>query len=66
MREKLRPDPVLLGAGLLIALVGVAILLDSSGVLTLSLGWVACGLTALLGALLLLGGLSPNRSGRHD
>jgi hypothetical protein len=66
VRETVKPDPVLLGGGLLIALVGVAVLLDSSGVLTLSLGWMAAGLTALLGVLLLLSGLAPTGADRHD
>jgi hypothetical protein len=66
VRAKVKPDPVLLGAGLLVALLGLAVLLDSSGALAISLGWMAAGLTGLLGALLLLSGLARNGSTRHD
>jgi hypothetical protein len=65
MRNGLRVDVLSLGAGAAIAAVGALMLLDSSGALRLSLGWIAVALTAVLGAILVLSGLARN-PGRHD
>lgn len=46
-----------LGAGVVIAAVGALVLLDSSGVLDVSSGWMAIALTAAVGAICLLSGL---------
>ena len=47
-------------------LLGALVLLDSSGALDLSLGWVAVALTAGIGTILVLSGLTGNGRGRHD
>jgi hypothetical protein len=64
MRGRLRLDILSLGAGAAIAGVGALVLLDSSGALRLSLGWIAVALTAAVGAILVLSGLVRD-SGRH-
>lgn len=46
-----------LGAGVVIAALGALVLLDSSGALDVSLGWMAIALTAAVGAICLLSGL---------
>lgn len=65
MRNRLRIDVLSLGAGAAIAVVGALVLLDSSGALDLSLGWMAVALTAAVGAILVLSGL-VRQPGRHD
>ena len=65
MRNRLNVDILSLGAGAAIAVVGVLVLLDSSGALGLSLGWMAVALTAALGVILVLSGLVRQPT-RHD
>jgi len=59
-------DPVSLGAGALIAVVGALLLLDTTGAIDLTLGWAAVVLTGAVGAILLLSGLAANGGERHD
>lgn len=66
MRAAVKPDLLLLGAGLVAALLGLAVLLDSLGALAVSMGWVAVGLTALVGAILLISGLARNPPAGQD
>jgi hypothetical protein len=66
VRNPVSVDPVSLGAGAVIAALGVLVLLDSAGAIDLTLGWAAVVLTAAVGAILLLGGLADNGTGRHD
>lgn len=66
MRERLTVDLVALGAGAVVAGLGVLVVLDSSGALGVPLGWMAVALTAGLGAVLLLSGLVDGRPKRHD
>jgi hypothetical protein len=61
-----RADLVSLASGAVIAALGVLVLLDSSGAVDLSVGWVAVALTAALGAILLLSGLVDGGAKRHD
>ena len=61
----MRIDPVSLASGAVIAALGALVLLDSSGVIDLSLGWMAVALTGAIGAILLLSGL-VGRPERHD
>jgi hypothetical protein len=58
-------DLLSLGAGAAIAVVGALVLLDSSGALALSLGWMAVALTGAGGAILILSGLAKPPQ-RHD
>jgi hypothetical protein len=46
-----------MGAGVAIAAVGALVLLDSSEVLDVSMGWMTIALTAAVGAVCLLSGL---------
>ena len=62
----MRVDPVSLGSGAVIAFVGALVLLDSSGALDISLGWIAVVLTGAVGAILLLSGLADGGPSRHD
>jgi hypothetical protein len=66
MRGRMRVDLVSLGAGVVIAFVGSIVLLDTSGALDVSLGWIAVVLTAAIGSILLLGGLVDGGPSRHD
>jgi hypothetical protein len=66
MRDGKSVDLVSLGSGALIALLGVLVLLDSSGTLDVSLGWIAVALTGAVGTILLLSGLAANGPSRHD
>jgi 6,7-dimethyl-8-ribityllumazine synthase len=66
MRERLSVDLVSLGAGALIAALGVLVLLDSSGALAIPLGWMAVALTGAVGAICLLSGLLDGDAKRHD
>jgi hypothetical protein len=62
----MRVDLLSLGSGAVIAVLGVVILLDSSGAIDISLGWLAVVLTAAVGAILLLSGLVGDGRSRHD
>jgi hypothetical protein len=65
MRGGVRLDLVSLASGAVIAALGALVLLDSSGALGLSLGWVAAALTGAVGVILLLSGLVRSAE-RHD
>lgn len=65
MRNGVKVDILSLGAGAAIAVVGALVLLDSSGALDLSLGWIAVALTGAVGVILVLSSLA-RQPGRHD
>ena len=65
MRDGMRVDLVSLASGVLIAVLGALVLLDSSGAIALSLGWIAAALTAAVGAILAIDGLLGGGE-RHD
>jgi hypothetical protein len=67
----MRTDLVSLASGAVIAALGALVLLDSSGALDVSLGWMAVALTGGVGAMLVVGGLAGTgdadaRPARHD
>ena len=66
MRDRVSLDLPSLGAGAVIAGIGVLVLLDSSGALGVPLGWMAVALTAAVGATCLLSGLVDGGPKRHD
>ena len=61
----MKVDLVSLASGVVIAALGALVLLDSSGALDLSLGWIAVALTGAVGAILLVDGLLGGGE-RHD
>jgi hypothetical protein len=65
VRGEVRLDLVSLASGAVIAALGALVLLDSLGVLDLSLGWIAAALTGAVGVILLLSGLVRSAE-RHD
>jgi hypothetical protein len=65
MRDGVRLDIVSLASGAVIVALGALVLLDSSGALDLSLGWIAAALTGAVGVILLLSGLVRSAE-RHD
>ena len=54
----MRTDLVSIASGAVIAALGALVLLDSSGALEVSLGWIAVALTAAFGAILLISGVA--------
>jgi hypothetical protein len=62
----MRVDPVSLASGAAIAGLGGLVLLDASGALDLSLGWITVALAGAVGAILLLSGLAEGGADRHD
>jgi hypothetical protein len=62
----MRVDPVSLASGAATAGLGGLVLLDASGALDLSLGWIAVALAGAVGAILLLSGLADGGADRHD
>jgi hypothetical protein len=62
----MRVDLVSLVSGVMIACLGALVLLDSSGAVDLSLGWIAVALTGAVGAIVLLSGLVDGGAERHD
>ena len=66
MREGMRIDPVSLGSGGIVAALGLLMLLDTTGAMDVSLGWIAVALTAAVGGMLLLSGLANDSAERHD
>jgi hypothetical protein len=62
----MRVDALSLASGAAIAALGALVLLDSSGALDLSLGWLAVAVSAALGVILLVSGLVDGSRGRHD
>jgi hypothetical protein len=61
-----RTDLVSIASGAVIAALGALVLLDSAGAIDLSLGWIAVALTAGIGTILLLSGLTGAGPERHD
>jgi hypothetical protein len=66
VRERIKVDIVLLGSGVVIAALGALLLLDSSGPLDVSPGWMAVLLTGAVGGILLLSGLLDGGPKGHD
>jgi hypothetical protein len=66
VRGGMRVDLVSLGSGAVIAALGALVLLDSSGAVDISLGWIAVALTGAIGVILLLSGLARGAAARHD
>jgi hypothetical protein len=62
----MKVDTVSLGSGVIVAALGALILLDESGAVDVTLGWIAVVLTAAVGAILLVSGLANGSAGRHD
>ena len=54
-------EPVSLAAGMVITLLGVLLVLDRTGVLELSAGWLGAVVAASAGAILLVSGLFDQR-----
>jgi len=65
LRGRLNVDVVSLASGALAAALGALILLDVTGALDVSIGWIAVALTAAVGAILLISGLDGGEE-RHD
>jgi hypothetical protein len=63
MRRDVRFDPVSLASGVVIAVLGALLLIDSSGGLHLSLGWMAVVLTGAVGAIFMVSGLLRGNGG---
>jgi hypothetical protein len=57
VQNGVRIDLVSLASGVVIAALGALLLIDSTGGLHLSLGWMAVVLTAAVGAIFMLSGL---------
>jgi hypothetical protein len=66
MRGAVKFDLVSLASGAVVAALGALVLLDSSGALDVSLGWIAVVLTGAVGVILLLSGLLDGGGDRHD
>ncbi len=66
MRGAMSVDLVSLASGAVIAALGALVLLDSSGAVDISLGWISVALTGAVGAILLVSGLASGGAGRHD
>jgi hypothetical protein len=64
LRHGLSVDVVSLAAGAVVAAVGALVLLDASGGIDVSIGWMAVALTGGIGAILLVSGFT--RGSRHD
>lgn len=59
-------DLVSLASGAVVAALGALVLLDTSGALDISLGWIAVALTGAVGVILLASGLVDGGGDRHD
>ena len=59
-------DLVSLTSGAVIAALGALLLLDSSGAVDLSLGWIAVVLTGAVGTIVLVSGLVAGGPGSQD
>jgi hypothetical protein len=66
LRSGVRVDLVSLASGAVIAALGALVLLDSSGAMDISLGWIAVALTGAVGVILLISGLAKGPGSRHD
>ena len=62
----MRVDLVSLASGAVIVALGALVLLDSSGAVDISLGWMAVALTGAIGVIVLLSGLASGAVARHD
>jgi hypothetical protein len=63
----MKVDPLSLVTGVVTVAIGLVVLLDSSGALEVSPGWVAVVLTGAAGAVLLVSGLlDAGERERHD
>jgi hypothetical protein len=62
----MRVDVLSLASGAVMAALGALLLLDSSGAIDLSLGWLAVVLTAAVGSILVVAGLADGGATRHD
>jgi hypothetical protein len=58
-----RVDAVSLASGAAIVALGALVLLDASGAIDLSLGWMAVALTGAAGLILLVSGLDRDGNG---
>jgi hypothetical protein len=65
VRNAMSVDRVSLASGAVIAVLGALVLLDSTNDIELSLGWIAVALTAAVGLILVVSGLTDTAS-RHD
>jgi hypothetical protein len=66
VRHGMRVDLVSLASGAVIVALGALVLLDSSGAVDISLGWMAVALTGAIGVIVLLSGLASGGAARHD
>jgi hypothetical protein len=66
LRDRLTVDLVSLASGAVVAALGALVLLDSSGAVDLTIGWIAVALTGGLGAIFLVSGLADGAGKRHD
>ncbi len=66
MRDTMRVDLVSLASGMVVVALGALLLLDSSGAMDISLGWMAVALTGAVGMIVLLSGLGGGGGARHD
>lgn len=64
MRRSARPEPVSLTAGIVLVVLGTALLLDRTGTINLDFGSMAPIALAAIGAMLLASGLSRGRGER--
>jgi hypothetical protein len=62
----MKVDAISFASGVIVAALGTLILLDESGAVDVTLGWIAVALTGAVGAILLLSGLANGSPGRHD
>jgi hypothetical protein len=62
----MKVDAISFASGVIVAALGTLILLDESGAVDVTLGWIAVALTGAVGAILLLSGLANGSGGRHD
>jgi hypothetical protein len=66
VRDGMRVDLVSLASGAVIVALGALVLLDSSGAVDISLGWMSVALTGAIGVIVLLSGLASGAAARHD
>jgi len=59
-----RIDPVSLAAGLAVAALGTLLMVDQQDVIELGFGWLGAATAAVLGVILLVGGLEEAREAR--
>jgi len=66
VRREVKVDSLLLASGAVVAALGAIVLLDSSGAVDVSLGWMAVMLTGAVGVIVLLSGLTDRGAKRDD